>query len=145
MKKLKVCCGSPLYLKNTFGSGYKLTISKNISFNDQLFKSFLNEKILKYSIETNIAAEMNLSIPFNLVSKIPELLDGIEQNKNKIGIDSYGISSPTIEEVFIKYTYSFLKVILRSNYTNFYYCKELEVLIQVETNLESMKRALKLN
>ena len=61
--------------------------------------------MLKYSIETNIAAEMNLSIPFNSVSKIPELLEGIEQNKNKIGIDSYGVSSPTIEEVFIRYIY----------------------------------------
>ncbi len=91
-----------MYLKNTFGSGYKLTITKNTSFNYELFESFLNENLLKYSIETDIAAEMNLSIPFNLVSKIPELLDAIEKYKSKIGIDSYGVSSPTIEEVFIK-------------------------------------------
>ncbi len=102
-----VCCGSPLYLKNTFGSGYKLTISKNTSFNNELFQNFLNEKLPKYTIETDIAAEMNLSIPFNLVSKIPELLDGIEKNKKNIGIDSYGVSSPTIEEVFIKLNFKF--------------------------------------
>ena len=35
-------------------------------------------------------------------SALPNLLGKIEEIKGQIGIDGYGISSPTIEEVFIK-------------------------------------------
>lgn len=96
------CCGSPLYLKNAFGSGFRLGISKNLGFDDNRFKSLLNSQVEKYIVETNIAAEMSIAIPFGLSSKLPQLLKSIEDNKQAYGIDGYGISSPTIEEVFIK-------------------------------------------
>jgi ABC-type multidrug transport system ATPase subunit len=84
------CVGSPLYLKNTFGSGYRLTLSKNINFNENEFKSILKSSLDTFNIETNIAAEMSVSIPFNLSSKLPGLLTKIEQNKFGLGIDGYG-------------------------------------------------------
>lgn len=96
------CCGSPIFLKNAFGSGYRLTLAKNKSFNEPEFKSLLNSSIEKHVIESNIAAEMTVSIPFNYNSALPELFSKIEENKANFGIDGYGISSPTIEEVFIK-------------------------------------------
>ena len=96
------CCGSPIFLKNTFGSGYRLTLAKSFNFSEEAFKSLLNSKIKNYIIESNIAAEMCVSIPFNFNSELPKLLSDIELFKNKLGIDGYGISSPTIEEVFIK-------------------------------------------
>ena len=46
---------------------------------------------------------MRLSLPFDLINKIPDLLESIEINKKSIGVDSYGVSSPTIEEIFIRY------------------------------------------
>ena len=97
------CCGSPLFLKNTFGSGYRLTLAKNKSFDEPAFKSILAQTVEKYSIETNIAAEFSLAVPFGMSSKLPQLLTTLEQNKTNLGVDGYGISSPTIEEVFIKY------------------------------------------
>ena len=96
------CCGSPLFLKNTFGSGYRLTLAKNESFDDALFKSVVNQNLENYLIESNIAAELTVSIPFRLSVNLPQLLTKIELDKNQLGIDGYGISSPTIEEVFIK-------------------------------------------
>nr|QUF59430.1 ATP-binding cassette transporter Abca3-like2 [Brachionus angularis] len=96
------CCGSPLFLKNAFGSGFRLAIAKNLSFDENKFKEVLKEQIEKYLIETNIAAEMSISVPYGLSSKLPQLITTIEEKKNIIGIDGYGISSPTIEEVFIK-------------------------------------------
>ena len=100
------CSGSPLYLKNTFGSGYRLVLAKNITFKDDTFKSFLKTAMptldIELAIETNISAEMTVAIPFNLVSELPSFLSKIDSNKESIGVDGYGISSPTIEEVFIK-------------------------------------------
>lgn len=97
------CCGSPIFLKNTFGSGYRLILAKNKAFKEAEFKSLLSSVIPKHVIETNIAAEMTISIPFDSNSSLPALFSKIDENKEKIGIDGYGISSPTIEEVFIKY------------------------------------------
>jgi ATP-binding cassette, subfamily A (ABC1), member 3 len=97
------CCGSPLYLKNTFGSGYRLTLSKKQEiFKLESFKQILDSTINDYKIETNIAAEMCILIPFESSNKLPNILNNIEKSKQEMGIDGYGISSPTIEEVFIK-------------------------------------------
>lgn len=64
----------------------------------------LNESINKdgYRVESNIAAEMCVTIPFSLSSKLPAFLTKLEATKDELGIDGYGVSSPTIEEVFLK-------------------------------------------
>jgi len=103
------CCGSPLFLKNTFGSGYRLTLAKNKQFNEDMFKGILNQNLNKHVIESNVAAELTVAVPFGSSNRLPSLLNTIEQNKVQIGIDGYGISSPTIEEVFIKYVIYFSK------------------------------------
>jgi hypothetical protein len=41
-------------------------------------------------------------LPFDAVEKLPVLLREIENQKSSLGVSSYGISSPTIEEVFLK-------------------------------------------
>jgi ATP-binding cassette, subfamily A (ABC1), member 3 len=121
------CCGTPLFLKKTYGSGYKLTISKANHFDESSFRNLIESDVEKYLIESNIAAEMCISLPFNLGSQLPKLLTSIENRKSKIGIHGYGISSPTIEEVFIKYFFlffflfktQFISIILFCN-RNFY-------------------------
>nr|UOU03315.1 ATP-binding cassette subfamily A3-like 2 [Brachionus rubens] len=96
------CCGSPLFLKNVFGSGYRLFIAKNSNFDDSKFTEFLKKNVEKYSIESNIAAEISVGVPYGVSSRLPELLKNIESSKSVLGIDGYGVSSPTIEEIFIK-------------------------------------------
>ena len=96
------CCGSPLFLKNTFGSGYRLTLGKSDNFKEDSFINLLGESIDLFKIESNIAAEMTVAISFEYSNKLSTLLSNIERQKITLGIDGYGISSPTIEEVFIK-------------------------------------------
>ena len=64
------CCGTPLFLKNTFGSGYRLTISKSAEFKEELFIRAINSQIDKNTIETNIAAEMCIALPFEMKSTV---------------------------------------------------------------------------
>lgn len=98
------CCGSPLFLKDKFGSGYRLTLTKDIdNFNqaelENLVRSALGQEPV---IQSNVARELCLSIPNDCNSKLPNLLQFIEHNKHKIGIINYGVSSSTVEEVFLK-------------------------------------------
>ena len=90
-------------MKNVFGSGFRLTLAKNESnFKMSEFQSLLASSMDSYSFDSNIAAELCVTIPFSLSPKLPALLSKIESGKGALGIDGYGISSPTIEEVFIK-------------------------------------------
>jgi ATP-binding cassette subfamily A (ABC1) protein 3 len=105
------CCGSPLFLKNTFGSGYRLTLSKGAGFEENLFLSEISATMNTFRIESNISAEIRVQIPFDECSKLPEFLKSLELKKNHFRIDGYGISSPTMEEVFIKYAFSNINII----------------------------------
>lgn len=63
-------------------------------FNDIIHQS---PKVL-----SNMAKEICLGIATGNNANLPELLNEIEANKQRIGVSSYGISSPTVEEVFLK-------------------------------------------
>ena len=104
------CCGRPLYLKNTFGLGYRLTLSKAFNFEENLFLSEISAKMNAFKIESNISAEMRVQIPFEECSKLPEFLKTLEVKKRSLGIEGYGISSPTMEEVFIKYALQIITI-----------------------------------
>nr|QUF59432.1 ATP-binding cassette transporter Abca3-like4 [Brachionus angularis] len=97
------CCGSPLFLKNKFGSGYRLTLTKDVGFNqlelEHMVQNILGQEAI---IQSNIARELCLSIPNELSPKLPELLSKIDYHKIDLGILNYGISSATVEEVFLK-------------------------------------------
>ena len=96
------CCGSPLFLKNLYGSGYSLTASKDEKFEENLFLNLIEKFMDQFKVESNIAGEIKISLPYNAVEKLPELLNQIEVQKELIGISGYGISSSTIEDVFLK-------------------------------------------
>jgi hypothetical protein len=64
-----------------------------------IFKQTINEtpKIL-----SNMAKEICMGIDTRNNANLSQLLNIIETNKQHIGVSSYGISSPTVEEVFLK-------------------------------------------
>jgi ATP-binding cassette, subfamily A (ABC1), member 3 len=97
------CCGSPLFLKNRFGSGYRLTLSKAENFNMRLFESIVHDFTGNHAqIQTNVAREITISVSNEDSSRVPELLNMIESRKTELGIYDYGISSSTVEEVFLR-------------------------------------------
>ena len=97
-----VCCGTPLFLKNYYGTGFRVTLFKNEAFNQSKLESILNESLDDYNIETNVADELCLSVPFNKSGVMSKVINNIEENKALIGMDSYRVSSSTMEEVFLK-------------------------------------------
>ncbi|CAF0946948.1 unnamed protein product [Brachionus calyciflorus] len=96
------CCGSPKFLKSNFCKGYKLNIKKSSDFNEIVFKNIIEVFDENYEIETNNLNEICVYLRTNSTENIRSFLENIENNKFYIGFDSYSISSPTIEEVFLK-------------------------------------------
>jgi ATP-binding cassette subfamily A (ABC1) protein 3 len=97
------CCGSPIFLKNLFGTGYQLTASKAKDFKEMEFLNLIRRNIKNYKIETNILAEIKVSLPGDSVKNLSNILSELELEKQNLNIAGYGISSPSIEEVFLKY------------------------------------------
>jgi ATP-binding cassette, subfamily A (ABC1), member 3 len=117
------CCGSPLYLKSKYGSGYSLVLTRKKRTNSQLDNIALNnhnlnnesdidltnkiidlvEKTVPNSkLSSNINTEIGFVLPTEETSKFPELFDKIDKMKDELKILNVGISVTTVEEVFLK-------------------------------------------
>lgn len=101
-----MCSGSPFYLKERFGSGYRLTITKSeeqpmneLEFN-KLYARTMSAS--KPNVESSSSREMTLLIPSSLKSYLPTFLDSLEKFKTQLNIMNYGITSSTVEDVFLK-------------------------------------------
>lgn len=96
------CCGDPYFLKKNFGKGYKLVVYKGDNFSDDVFKNIVELFDQSFIVETDVPTEMSIALPNVPDKDLVELLQTIEENKYYMGIDSYAISTATIEEVFLK-------------------------------------------
>lgn len=97
------CCGSPLFLKRKFGAGYHMTIVKRSDATDEKPITNLIQYHIPHAIlETTAGSEIGYSLPNEDSSLFEALFTELENKKEILGIDSYGISITTMEEVFLK-------------------------------------------
>ena len=100
-----------MYLKTHYGSGYHLTITKDVPGGYGLGKTYCSaldvlDFLLKYTpnakLLENIGTEMTFIIP--IYGEMPgalmtTILHSLEKHKRQLCIDKYGISFTTLEEV----------------------------------------------
>ena len=98
-----MCSGSPAFLKQNFGHGFQLNLNKKLDFDESILKVLLEHHLTDYFVETNIASEMCIAVSAKDNYILPEFLVKIEEYRKELGIADYGISSTSIEEVFLKY------------------------------------------
>lgn len=112
------CCGTPLFLKETFGSGYKLTLTKSDdsnSFDLSKFHSIWNEILNKCNnassssssssscfIESHMTHEICIRFANDAAHLLARILTCVDERKCEMGIRNYGVSSSTVEEVFLR-------------------------------------------
>lgn len=65
--------------------------------------SLLHEFIPNLSVDQNIGSELSYLLSEDHSSLFEAMLSKLEENKNKLGLLSYGVSLTTMEEVFMKY------------------------------------------
>ncbi|XP_051046373.1 glucosylceramide transporter ABCA12 [Phodopus roborovskii] len=109
------CCGSPFYLKEAFGDGYHLTLTKKKSPNldtnaicdtaavTAMIQSHLPEAYLKEDIGGELVYVLP---PFStkVSGAYLSLLRALDSGMGKLNIGCYGISDTTVEEVFLNLT-----------------------------------------
>nr|QNH67858.1 ATP-binding cassette transporter subfamily A member 3 X1 [Brachionus rotundiformis] len=100
------CCGSPLFLKSKYGSGYNLVLTKKIDENkqnhDKEIINLVTQAIPKSKLNTNLTSEISFVLPSDQTAKFSHLLDEIDKNREILNIMNVGISVTTIEDVFLK-------------------------------------------
>ncbi|KAM4576304.1 ATP-binding cassette sub-family A member 2 isoform 2-T2 [Odontesthes bonariensis] len=124
--KLK-CCGSPLFLKSTYGDGYKLTlVKKQIEGQGQGYQlqpasslspsstmlpcsevrvtQFICQFVASCLLVSDSNTELSYILPSEAVKKgcFERLLQALEQSLNSLALTSFGVMDTTLEEVFLK-------------------------------------------
>ena len=96
-------CGSSLFLKQKFGCGYDLTVVKTAAD----IPSLPIEKIVAENCENmksvgDIGMELKFQLPVESAHKFQKIFKTLEDDKNILGIQTFGVSLTTLEEVFLK-------------------------------------------
>eukprot|EP00466_Bigelowiella_natans_P005647 jgi/Bigna1/89272/estExt_fgenesh1_pg.C_460086 len=97
-----VACGTSLFLKNRYGVGYSLTITKKEGADSKRIKELVNKSIPKSEILSNVAGEISFQLPKASSRNFADLFDEIDKNLETLGVDAYSISVTTLEEVFLR-------------------------------------------
>ncbi|XP_021369630.1 ATP-binding cassette sub-family A member 2-like isoform X2 [Mizuhopecten yessoensis] len=127
------CCGSSLFLKNTFGEGYHLNLAKseteediesldfsetgdnNILNNRKSFVSkcqeskvteFINKHVSTAFLKSETIRELHYILPFEEAKKgnFEKLFNALDTGLGQLHVSSYGVMDTNLEEVFLKVT-----------------------------------------
>jgi hypothetical protein len=102
------CLGSSLFLKNRFGAGYKLTMVKSDKKKNNKIGSYLEDKFPKCVEKmSEVASEITYQISSEVSHQFKAFFAEFDKTMTDYGIQSYGISITTLEEVFLKINQEF--------------------------------------
>lgn len=96
------CCGSSLFLKNKYGVGYHMVMVKSENCNVEIVTSVVKQYVGGACLENDVGLELSYILPKEESSQFESLFSHLEKHKQELGIDSYGASVTTLEEVFLK-------------------------------------------
>jgi len=84
------------------GVGYHLYIVKNSFCIAENILEVIKTHVPEVQLESNVGAELSFVLPKEQSAKFEELFADLEQNQDSLGIGSFGVSAPSLEEVFLK-------------------------------------------
>ncbi|XP_008296369.1 ATP-binding cassette sub-family A member 12 [Stegastes partitus] len=108
------CCGSPFYLKDKLGQGYKLTLTKKIQnsesekIDNAELKAFIQTHVPEARLKEAQGGDLVYSLPpftSSNASSYRSLLTALDSNLDALQLGGYGISDTTLEEVFLQLTH----------------------------------------
>uniref|UniRef100_A0A8C5HQW8 ATP-binding cassette, sub-family A (ABC1), member 12 n=1 Tax=Gouania willdenowi TaxID=441366 RepID=A0A8C5HQW8_GOUWI len=104
------CCGSPFYLKDKLGQGYKITLTKKViseRIDGAELKAFIQAHVPEARLKESQGGDLVYSLPpFTSAnaSSYRSLLTALDSNLDALQLGGYGISDTTLEEVFLQLT-----------------------------------------
>jgi ABC-type multidrug transport system ATPase subunit len=99
-----LCCGSSLFLKKNYGVGYNMVLEKQsaMNFNEDNAMEIVHSIVPQAKLLTNVGTEVTVQLPFAASSQFSTLFQKLDNTMESLGIQSYGMSVTTLEEVFLK-------------------------------------------
>ena len=99
------CIGTPLFLIERFGKFMSITISKEEHANNEDIIHYINSKTQDAQCEI-LSEEILFRIPKSNYSEggflnLGDFFNELDQNLENLGIKSYSVSMPTLEDVFL--------------------------------------------
>jgi len=98
------CCGSSLFLKNRYGAGYRLICTRNMNArcDASAIEAMLAQHVPEVKLLTDVGAEMTFQLPTERSHAFPAMLRQLDEQLEVLGVQEYGVSQVTMEEVFLK-------------------------------------------
>eukprot|EP00929_Paragymnodinium_shiwhaense_P115857 TRINITY_DN8500_c0_g1_i3.p1 TRINITY_DN8500_c0_g1~~TRINITY_DN8500_c0_g1_i3.p1 ORF type:complete len:2086 (-),score=492.32 TRINITY_DN8500_c0_g1_i3:221-6478(-) len=105
------CCGSSLFLKSRFGTGYRLTCARaqgaaadggpeQHSHSEDIVL-LIRRHVADAELLVDIGAELSMRLPTAAAGRFAALFEDLDRQLPKLGLVSYGLSMVTLEEVFL--------------------------------------------
>ena len=86
----------------TSGAGYHMIIVKDETCCVPQITDLVQSYVPQAKLENNVGAELSYILPHESSEKFEALFTELENNKDMLGIASYGASVTTMEEVFLR-------------------------------------------
>lgn len=100
------CLGSSLFLKNRYGVGYNLSISKKINVSNANHSKkvieIVNQHIPDAELLADASAEISFQLPLASSARFKDFFTDLDRNLDNLDLLSYAISVTTLEEVFLR-------------------------------------------
>lgn len=96
------CVGTSYFLKKKFGNGYHLICVKKSTCNSEKVTHLLQRYIPNVQVDGDIGTELSYQLSEANSKLFHDMFRELEDRSIDLGIDSYGISLTTMEEVFMK-------------------------------------------
>ncbi|XP_041491733.1 ATP-binding cassette sub-family A member 9 [Microtus oregoni] len=95
------CAGSSLFLKKKWGIGYHLSLHLNEICDSESVTSLVKKHIPDARVTTQSEERLVFILPLERTNKFPDLYRDLDRCSNQ-GIENYGVSMTTLNEVFLK-------------------------------------------
>lgn len=96
------CCGSSLFLKRQFKTGYHLTVEKTPQFKKEKAYEVLTKYSYNCQVKQDSVSEIIYNIPFEDSVRFPQMFEELDQSLESVGMSSYGVAITSLEDVFLK-------------------------------------------
>ncbi|XP_027374952.1 ATP-binding cassette sub-family A member 9-like isoform X4 [Bos indicus x Bos taurus] len=95
------CAGSSLFLKRKWGIGYHLSLHLNETCDPDSVTSIVKHHVPDAKLTAQSEEKLEYILPLERTNKFPDLYRDLESCSNQ-GIENYGVSMTTLNEVFMK-------------------------------------------
>nr|AKC42130.1 ABCA3 [Petromyzon marinus] len=96
------CCGSSLFLKRKYGAGYHMVVVKQPEADVAWISKLVHSHVPEANLSSNAGAELAYIMPADTSHRFEGLFTELERRRDELGINSYGVSVTTMEEVFLR-------------------------------------------